>query len=117
MLSPAALAQAQLDAYNARDIDAFCAVYADDVILIDLVSGAPFCTGNAAMRERYGAMFDRCPELHCKLVYRMVCGNMVIDQEYVTGQQAGIAVDAIATYETSNGKITRAWFIRDNQER
>ena len=29
--SPQALAQAQLDAYNARDLEAFVAVYAEDV--------------------------------------------------------------------------------------
>lgn len=113
MLSPSELAQAQLDAYNARDIDAFCAVYADDVVLYDLVSGEATCTGLDAMRERYGKMFEQHPHLHCALVHRMVCGTMVIDEEHVAGLREDGIVHAIATYETSNGRITRAWFIRE----
>ncbi len=113
MRSPSDLAQAQLDAYNARDIEAFCAVYADDVVLYDLVSGKATCTGIDAMRERYGAMFEQHPLLHCTLVHRMVCGTMVIDEEQVAGLRSDGNVHAIATYETANDRITRAWFIRE----
>lgn len=113
MFSPSDLAQAQLDAYNARDIDAFCKVYADDVVFYDLVSGAETCSGIDAVRERYGAMFERSPLLHCSLVHRMVCGPMVIDEEHVSGLREDGIVHAIATYETSDGRISRAWFIRE----
>ena len=52
--------QAQVDAYNARDIDAFVAPYADDVVITD-AGGRPIMAGVATIREEYGAMFAASP--------------------------------------------------------
>jgi len=101
-----------LDAYNDRDIDRFAAVWHSDIVLCDLKSGEPFCVGRDALRERYGAMFASRTSLHCELVKRMVCGNVAIDEEHVHGLTDDGIVHAIAIYETSDGLITRAWFVR-----
>lgn len=111
--TPERCAQEQLDAYNGRDIDAFCAVYADDVELIDLHSGDVFCRGVDAMRERYGRMFAERTALHCTLVHRMVCGNTAIDEEHVTGLRDDGIVHAVAIYDVRDGFISRAWFVRE----
>ena len=111
MLTPEQAAQAQLDAYNARDIEAFAAVYAADVELFTLGSDAPFCSGAEQLRERYGPMFARCENLRCRLVTRIVCGNVAIDEERVTGLADG-EVHAVAMYEVIGGLIHRAWFVR-----
>jgi hypothetical protein len=42
----------------------------------------------------------------------MVCGNIAIDEEHVRGLKDDGIVHAIAIYETSDGLITRAWFVR-----
>lgn len=112
MRTPTDCAQAQLDAYNARDIERFTEVYAPDVVLCDLRTGEPFCVGHDAMRERYGTMFAERPALHCHLVHRMTCGSVVIDEEHVTGLRDDGVVHAIAIYETREGYITKAWFVR-----
>jgi len=112
MRTPEECAQAQLDAYNARDIEAFAAVYSHDVVLLDLKTGQPFCQGIDALRERYGTMFAEKTSLHCHLVNRMVCGNVAIDEEHVTGLRDDGIVHAIAIYETHQGLITKAWFVR-----
>lgn len=112
MRTPRECAQEQLDAYNARDIERFAAVYHPDVILFDLKSGEPFCTGINALKERYGAMFASRTSLHCELVNRMVCGAVAIDEEHVHGLKDEGVVHAIAIYETQDGLITRAWFVR-----
>jgi len=111
--SPEWCAQEQLDAYNARDIDRFAAVYADDVELIDLVTGNVFCSGKAALRERYGKMFSDRTALHCVLVTRMVCGDVVYDEERVSGLLDNTDVHAVATYLVANGHIIKAWFVRE----
>lgn len=111
MLTPEQAAQAQLDAYNARDINAFADVYADDVQLYSLGSDTPFCSGKEQLRERYGAMFAQCMQLHCRLVSRIVCGNTAIDEEHVTGL-SGDEVHAVAIYDVEGGLIRRAWFVR-----
>ncbi len=105
------LAQQQLDAYNARDIDAFAACYAEDVELMRFESGQVFCRGRAELYERYGAMFASHPLLHCQLVQRMVQGNIAIDQEDVVGLEEGRRKQAIAIYEVRNSLIQRAWFV------
>ena len=106
-------ASQQLAAYNARDIDSFLACYADDIQLVDLKSGEVFCDGLIEMRAIYGAMFHRCPELHCTLIKRIVCSDIAIDEEHVIGQIPGKITHATAIYQVNQaGLIVKAWFVR-----
>ncbi len=111
--TPEQCAQAQLDAYNARDIDAFAAVYAQTIELIALPSGEVFCNGIEDLRVRYGKQFLDHPHLHCRLVSRIVCPPFVIDEEDVSGLRSSGPVHAVATYECRDGMIQRAWFLRE----
>lgn len=113
--TPAQCAQEQLEAYNARDIGKFAAVYADDIELINLASGEVFCRGRHALVERYQAMFERCTDLRCTLVNRIVCSSFVVDHEHVSGQRDNEIIHAVATYECHDGLIRRAWFIRGSR--
>jgi imidazolonepropionase-like amidohydrolase len=108
--TPEMLAQQQLNAYNLRDIDAFLEPYADSVEIYDL-SGKLMMKGKEAMRQSYSTMFKNTPELHCRLVNRMVEGNTVIDQESVTGWGDKPAT-AIAIYRIEKGKIAKVFFIQ-----
>lgn len=56
MMTPALVAQAQLDAYNAHDLDAHCAHFSDDVQVADF-NGAVTVDGLAAYRARYAKVF------------------------------------------------------------
>jgi hypothetical protein len=106
------LAQAQLDAYNAHDIDAFVSCYHPQVQIYDLHSGALTMQGHAAMRERYGKMFQTKPELHATLVNRIVVNNTAVDHERVVGLVDGTLVEVIATYQVEDGVILRVWFAK-----
>jgi len=108
---PEAVVQAQLDAYNARDIDAFVATYTNDAELFEHPAKL-LAAGSAQLRERYGARF-KDPILHAAIVKRIVMGNVVVDHEKVTRtfpEGRGLA-DAIAIYQVENGKIAKAWLI------
>ncbi|MGF7217918.1 imidazolonepropionase-like amidohydrolase [Spirosoma lacussanchae] len=107
--SPADLAQRQLNAYNARNIDAFLEPYADDVELYDLPDKL-IGKGKEAMRKQYSGMFERVTLLHCELVNRMVVGNTVIDHERVTFAADKPPVQAVAIYKIENGKIRKVYF-------
>ena len=113
--SPESAAQRQLDGYNTRNIDLFCSAYSKDIVLLDLVSGIVFCIGIEQLREKYSLQFDKCVELRCELSKRIVCGNIVIDEEYVSGLVVGKIVHATAIYEIQNGLICRGWFVRGNE--
>jgi hypothetical protein len=113
MTTPAAvLAQRQLDAYNAHDLEAFLACYAEDVEVRDVRSGALLMQGREAMRARYGPMFER-PALHAALVGRTVLGDDVaLDVERVRGRRDDGEVDAVAIYERRGELIAKVWFVK-----
>ena len=108
--TPEQLAQQQLNAYNARNIDAFLEPYSEDVKIYSFPNQLQ-SEGKDAMRKGYARMFENTPDLHCELVNRMVNGNTVIDQELVTGFPNG-PLKAIAIYKIKNHKITEVYFIQ-----
>jgi hypothetical protein len=108
--TPLALVQRQLNAYNARNIEAFLEPYADDVELYqypDKLLG----TGKDFMKKSYAEMFSNTPGLHCEIKGRIVQGNIIIDKESVTGF-GPTAVEAVAIYHVVQGKIKKAYFIQ-----
>jgi hypothetical protein len=116
--SPAvAAAQRQLEAYNARDVEAFVAAYAEDVEVFDLPLGTRTLAGRAEMRARYAALFEASLGLHCRLLARIVHGTFVVDHEEVSGLRGGAPVFAVAIYEvppaaSGEALIRRVWFLR-----
>lgn len=104
-----ALVQKNLDAYNARDIDAFMADYADDIKLYAYPNTLQ-TDGKEAMQKSYKDWFDRVPDLRAFIKKRIVIGNKVIDEEQVTAN--GKIFNAVAIYEVNNGKITKVTFIQ-----
>ena len=108
---PEGVVQTQLAAYNARDLSAFLATYAEDAQLFEHPSRL-LASGEAQIRERYAARFAE-PNLHAVVIKRMVMGNFVIDHERITRtypEGTGVQ-DAIAMYEVQGALITRVWFI------
>lgn len=108
--SPAELAQAQLDAYNRRDLEAFLLPYDDSVAVYSFPNQLQY-RGKAQMRQVYGEMFQTLPDLHCTLVNRMVMGNTVIDQESVVFRKGEKPLKAIAIYKVKAGKIVEVYFV------
>lgn len=108
-VSPEIIVQKQLDAYNARDIEAFLATYSDDVKVYNFPN-TPRYEGKDKMRESYGDFFKTTPDLHCEIKNRIVIGNKVVDEEYLT--MNGRNFSAVAIYEVENGKIAKVTFVR-----
>lgn len=108
MKTPEELVQAQVDAYNARDVEAFLAVYAEEVVLVN--DGKERTLAKAALRAGYGKLFAENPGLRCVVLRRESAGNSVIDDERVDGLADGAQRNARATYEIENGLIRRVSF-------
>ena len=102
--------QQQLEAYNARDIDAFMHWWAEGCCYYGFPDQL-LAKGTAEIRERHLIRF-REPNLHGRLITRLCVGNLVIDQEVVTRSfpEGPGEVDVIAIYEVEGGKISKAWF-------
>jgi hypothetical protein len=109
--SPLQVVQAQVDAYNRGDIDAFLNTYAPEVNLYNFPDELR-SSGLASMREIYAKLFEKAPQLHASITNRITQGNYVIDQEVVTGFPGAKELTAVAIYEVKDGKIVNVWFLR-----
>jgi hypothetical protein len=103
--SPEAVVQRQLDAYNARDLDALLATYAPDARQFELPAKL-LATGHAEMLPRFAARFEE-PDLHAHLLQRAVMGNIVIDHEEVSRNfpEGRGKFDLVVIYEVADGLI------------
>ena len=108
-ITPLTLVQQQLNAYNARDVDAFIAAYADDAELYqfpDKLIGK----GKDAMRKAYSAIFSSSPNLHCEIKERIIQGNTIIDKETISGIGKN-KVEGTSIYQIENNKIKKVYII------
>jgi len=108
---PAAVVQRQLDAFNARDLDALLATYAEDAQMFEHPSKL-LASGAAAFRERYTARFQE-PGLHATLLNRTVMCHIVVDHEEVIRMfpEGPGKIELLMIYEVQNGRIAKAWNI------
>jgi uncharacterized protein (TIGR02246 family) len=111
-MSAEAIVQRQLDAYNAQDLDAFCACFAADCVLTEL-NGAVTGEGGAAVRARYANLFSDYPDNRAELINRIVVGDVVIDHEDIARTKQGDRFRAAAIYTVRDGLIARVDFVRE----
>lgn len=109
--TPEAVVQRQLDAYNARDLAALLAIYAEDAELLEHPNTL-LARGSAALRERFAARF-REPNLQAALQKRIVMGNFVFDHEIVTRTfpDGPGTLEVVMIYEVRDGRIARSWAV------
>ncbi|HET7794809.1 MAG TPA: nuclear transport factor 2 family protein [Rhizobacter sp.] len=109
-LNPESVVQRQLDAYNARDLDAWLATYAEDAQQFEHPAKL-LTTGHAEIAARTGPRFQE-PNLHARLLQRAVMGNMVIDHEEVTRTfpEGPGRIELVCIYEVLDGRIQTAIF-------
>jgi hypothetical protein len=115
---PADVVDAQLVAYNARDLERFLGCYSTKAVITNS-AGDVLAKGHKGIRAMYGPLFDQCPDLSANVMSRITNGNFVVDHEKVTGfmgpvdlrrvNQPGYptSLEAIAVYEVTDGEISR----------
>ena len=107
---PEQVVQRQLAAYNARDLEAWLATYAEDAQQFELHGGL-LAAGHAQMRERMRARFAE-PDLQAQLLNRVVMGDIVVDHELITRNfdDGKGTVEMLCVYEVGQGLIRKASF-------
>ena len=108
--SPLEVVQAQLDAYNRKDIDALVDTYAQDAEQFTL-HGDRISKGREQLRSQLLSRFKE-PDLHAQLVSRTVIGNFVTDSEIITRNfPEGLGtLEMLCIYEVAHGFIQQASF-------
>jgi len=100
---------AQIEAYQAKDVERFLASYAEDASVV-LFDGTPMFADKQVMREQYGRLFADSPGLHLTIAKRMSAGAFVVDEEHLSGVHfAGMPTEmtALSVYRVTDGKIAR----------
>ncbi|MFJ8045548.1 nuclear transport factor 2 family protein [Kitasatospora sp. NPDC096147] len=107
MNDPQQVVERQLTAYNAHDLDAFLATYAEQVE-VNRRGGDPL-RGREALREVYGPQFaaGRC---RAEILGRLTEGDWVVDHELAHGVAAE-PVRVLVAYRVRAGLIDRVDFL------
>jgi hypothetical protein len=110
-INPEEIVQKQLNAYNARDVEALLSTYAADAHMFEHPSKL-LASGSAELRERFVARFKE-PDLHAALRQRIAMGEIVVDHEQVTRNfpEGRGKMELIMIYQVQNGRIAKAWVI------
>ena len=108
-----ALLQDLLDAFNAHDVDAVMACFADDCVM-DMPRGpAPGglrLVGKDQVREGVQSRFDGIPDIHYGDDRHFVCGDRAASEWTIRGTKRDgerIEVRGCDLFELADGKITR----------
>ncbi|MGP4103411.1 nuclear transport factor 2 family protein [Nonomuraea sp. KM90] len=106
MTEPADIVERQLAAYNAHDLDAFAATYADDV-RISRANGGEI-RGRTQLREVYARLFAQ-RRYKAEVVGRLAEGDWVVDHEITHGADTSVRV--LVAYRVRDGLIDRVDFL------
>lgn len=107
--------QAQVNAYNERNLVKMMTFFADDIQLFDFAESKPLVKGIAGVEKLYQNVFDHSPNLHAEILNRIVFDDKVIDQERVITHQGGVATEVVVIYELAHGLISRVYFIQEKK--
>ena len=105
------IAQKQLDAYNAQDLDTYVSYFTQDCIVSGL-NGVPTETSRDAIKARYAKAFAQFPQNKAELKNRIVVGNTIVDHELVIRAPGGEQFEIIAIYTFRDGLIARVDFAK-----
>jgi hypothetical protein len=109
---PTQVVQAQVDAYNRHDLEAFVATYSPDVEVRMLPADSALVNGSAALRQAYEFLLHVPPEYAVAITQRIASGCFVIDNERVRVNGTQPAADAgVAIYQVEDHLIRRVWVL------
>ena len=111
-----AVVQAQVDAFNARDIHAFMETYASDAEIYEYPAKL-LMKGTDQIQEFYASKRFSDARFCATIVNRIVMDHIVIDHEQmsITFPEGPGGFEAIAVYEVRTGKIHKVTLIRGYQ--
>ena len=105
------IAQRQLDAYNAQDLETYVSFFTQDCIVSGL-NGTPTETSREALLARYAKAFAQFPLNKAELKNRIAVGNVVVDHELVIRAPGGEQFEIVAIYTFKDGLISRVDFAK-----
>jgi putative hydrolase of HD superfamily len=112
---PAAVVQAQVEAYNEHNVEAFVSCYATNVSIYWLDGKTPTVKGLDALRAKF-AFLGRIPAAGAgygvDILTKTITGPTIANVEHLRGLPPGAPPqpDTLVIYEVRDGKILNVWF-------
>lgn len=110
MKVPEDIVQAQVEAYNRQDIQAFLACFHPEAEFVRWPNEVVF-KGHDDFRQRYCELWARAPQLRAKITKRIAVGRFITDMEQLIGHPDGERAPLQVIYETEGKRIRRFWVI------
>ena len=110
-MDAAEVVQAQLEAYNAHDLEAFMACYAPDAV-IRHGDGRVLMDGQDAIRTRYEGLFANNPSVTARVPTRIEAGGWVVDEERV--ELADSELHVVVAYKVVDELIQTVVMLRSD---
>ncbi|HEV3153231.1 MAG TPA: nuclear transport factor 2 family protein [Candidatus Baltobacteraceae bacterium] len=101
----------EIAAYNKKDVNAFVACYASDVIVSGLPGGRIFVNGKDALSKRWTTTFGAPGNHHLTVDRRIVHGSFEVDYETITPGYSSAVDHSVAIYHVVSGAIDRVWYL------
>ena len=109
--SPVQIIQQQMEAFNAHDLDAFCAPCAAE-IRVESADGQVLLDGDEEFRNWYGGHWSANPGLKSDLLDRISVGEWVIDENVVSGFADGSQDHNVIVFRVAGGLIRSMKILR-----
>jgi hypothetical protein len=108
MQTPEEVAQANIDAYNAHDVNALIATFTPSATFGQL-GGRILLDGRGPMQGYYSQLFEARPTVRCEVKQRTVMGPFVVELQEISGDdQPGM--QAMLISEVREGQIVKVWY-------
>ncbi|MCB0356522.1 MAG: nuclear transport factor 2 family protein [Bdellovibrionales bacterium] len=103
---------AQVEAYNNRDLELFLSFYAENIKITMEDQESPQVTNLEQLANQFDSLFRNSPELHAEIISERVEGESIIHQEQITGRAGfeGKSITVNAEYKLENGLIKSVYF-------
>jgi hypothetical protein len=112
-VEPEEVVQLQVDAFNAHDVEAFLATYAEDAIASGGDGMDAPVEGRDALRSHYARRLGQ-PGLRATIEQRVRLGRWVVDYEIVENDSG--TTPALAVYEVEGSLIRRTTIVRGSAQ-
>ena len=104
------IAEIQIEAYNSKDIKKFIKCYTNDIKVYMLQNNQLLTDGIENLSEIMKSDFDKNTESKSKILSSIIQGNLIVQQEEITGHIKGKTASTVSIYEITDDKISKLWF-------
>lgn len=104
---------AQMLAFNNRDIKNMMPLYSNDIKIINFSDHTIAVNTIDECEKMFTKLFDNSPKLHAEIIKTINFDNKVIVHEYIYGRNGNDEkTEQVVIFEVNNQKITRMDLIR-----